>query len=176
MPRNYWCFPSLTYIDWFYPEHLDSTLIGIRFLGLWLHFKIPLVLCTWGLCWDSPKHIHVWKKWIIVWVVWPIFLERHFFPRQWRVEDVLTHPHFDHSNQKTHTSWWLVNHPMSCCFARVSIRKFITIFAAFVSLTHLPGSPQKLMVENFIPANKLTISWWKMFIFRNSKFAIQYQL
>jgi len=27
-------------------------------------------------------------KWIIFWVVWPIFLERQFFPRKGRVEDV----------------------------------------------------------------------------------------
>ena len=33
-----------------------------------------------------PETYMFGTKWIIFWFVWPIFLERPFFPRQWRVE------------------------------------------------------------------------------------------
>ena len=33
-----------------------------------------------------PETYMFGTKWIILWFVWPIFLERPFFPRQWRVE------------------------------------------------------------------------------------------
>ena len=35
-----------------------------------------------------PETYMFGTKWIIFWFVWPIFLERPFFPRQWRVEDI----------------------------------------------------------------------------------------
>ena len=34
---NFRCFRSLTYIDWFYPQHLDTVLLWSSILGLWLH-------------------------------------------------------------------------------------------------------------------------------------------
>ena len=37
-----------------------------------------------------PETYMFGTKWIIFWFVWPIFLERPFFPRQWRVEEYMT--------------------------------------------------------------------------------------
>ena len=50
-----------------------------------------------------PETYMFGTKWIIFWFVWPIFLERPFFPRQWRVEDAI--PSHGFLSVLPHTRW-----------------------------------------------------------------------
>ena len=69
------------------PQILKSRCLGN--FRIFLEFQKSFTVCVHGRSAEIfPETFMFGTKWIIFWVVWPIFLELPFFPRQWRVEAV----------------------------------------------------------------------------------------
>ena len=59
--------------------------------GFFLEFQKFFTVCVHGRSAEIFTETYMFgTKWIIFWVIWPIFLELPFFPRQWRVEVFLS--------------------------------------------------------------------------------------
>ena len=110
------------------PQILKSRCFGN--FRIFLEFQKFFTVCVHGRSAEIfPETYMFGTKWIIFWVIWPIFLELPFFPRQWRVE-VLSMYLFSCSFYALFLFFSTVSHLTLLC----------SIFSAFFSNQLLPYS------------------------------------